>query len=161
MAEEVTSPKGPASPAGHGLRRAQTVDESAQFRHRPSTSRFSTNNDATSPGPTRRRSSNFSEYSLNEIRKNFQSSTDDLLLPRPSSKNHDEHPPPSNWHSAPLAFALLPAIGGMLFQNGSAVVTDIMLLGLAAIFLNWSVRIPQIYQSCDLTLNLRSVRIPW
>jgi hypothetical protein len=30
----------------------------------------------------------------------------------------------------------------MLFQNGSAVVTDIMLLGLAAIFLNWSVRIP-------------------
>jgi len=143
MAEEVASPKSTTSLTGHGLRRAQTVDESTQLRHRASTSRFSTNNDTPSPGPTRRRSSNFSEYSLNEIRKNFQSSTDDLLLPRPNSNNHDEHPPPSNWHSAPLAFALLPAIGGMLFQNGSAVVTDIMLLGLAAIFLNWSVRIPQ------------------
>jgi hypothetical protein len=141
MAEEAASPKSPTAPVGHGLRRAQTIDESAQFRHRPSTNRFSTNNDAPNPDPTRRRSSNFSEYSLNEIRKNFQSSTDDLLLPRPSSKIHDEHSP-SNWHSAPLAFALLPAIGGMLFQNGSAVVTDIMLLGLAAIFLNWSVRIP-------------------
>ena len=142
MAEEVASPKSTASPVGHGLRRTQIVDESAQLRRRPSASRFSTNNEAPSPGPTRRRSSNFSEYSLNEIRKNFQSSTDDLLLPRPNSQNHDEHPPPSNWHSAPLAFALLPAIGGILFQNGSAVVTDIMLLGLAAIFLNWSVRIP-------------------
>jgi len=142
MAEEVASPKSPASPAGHGLRRAQTVGESTQLRHRPSTSLFNMNNDTSSPGPTRRRSSNFSEYSLNEIRKNFQSSTDDLLLPRPSSTSPGEHPPPSNWHSAPLAFALLPAIGGMLFQNGSAVVTDIMLLGLAAIFLNWSVRIP-------------------
>ncbi len=141
MADEVASPKAPASPAGHGLRRAQTVDETAQFRQRPATNRFPMN-DALNSGPTRRRSSNFSEYSLNEIRRNFQSSTDDLLLPKPSSKYHDEHPPPSNWHSAPLAFALLPAIGGMLFQNGSAVVTDIMLLGLAAIFLNWSVRIP-------------------
>lgn len=143
MAEEVTSPNTPASPVGHGLRRAQTVDESAQLRHRPLSNRlFSTNNDVPNPGPTRRRSSNFSDYSLHEIRQNFQSSTDDLLLPRPSSIGPDDHPPPSNWHSAPLAFALLPAIGGMLFQNGSAVVTDIMLLGLAAVFLNWSVRIP-------------------
>lgn len=30
----------------------------------------------------------------------------------------------------------------MLFQNGSSVITDVMLLGLAAIFLNWSVRLP-------------------
>lgn len=48
----------------------------------------------------------------------------------------------SNWDSAPLAFALLPAIGGMLFKNGSSVMTDVMLLALAAIFLNWSVRLP-------------------
>jgi hypothetical protein len=41
-----------------------------------------------------------------------------------------------------LAFALLPALGGMFFKNGSSVITDIMLLGLAAIFLNWSVRLP-------------------
>jgi len=49
---------------------------------------------------------------------------------------------PSHWHSAPLVFAILPAIGGLLFQNGSAVVTDILLLGLGSMFLNWCVRSP-------------------
>lgn len=53
----------------------------------------------------------------------------------------------SHWDSAPLAFALLPAVGGMLFTNGSSVVTDIILLGLAAIFLNWSVRLPWYFPS--------------
>lgn len=74
------------------------------------------------------------------MRKTFQSSTDDLLLPKPSGsqESHDS----SAWHSAPLAFALLPALGGMMFTNGSSVMTDIMLLGLAAVFLNWSVRLP-------------------
>jgi len=55
-------------------------------------------------------------------------------------------PPPSHesshWDSAPLAFALLPALGGLFFTNGSSVITDVMLLGFAAILLNWSVRIP-------------------
>lgn len=49
---------------------------------------------------------------------------------------------PSHWHSAPLVFAILPAVGGLLFQNGSAVVTDILLLGLGSMFLNWCVRSP-------------------
>ncbi|KAL8999983.1 MAG: hypothetical protein Q9169_001228 [Polycauliona sp. 2 TL-2023] len=49
---------------------------------------------------------------------------------------------PSHWHSMPLALALLPAVGGVLFQNGSAIVTDITLLGLAVVFLNWAVRVP-------------------
>jgi hypothetical protein len=48
----------------------------------------------------------------------------------------------SHWDSAPLAFALLPALGGLFFTNGSSVITDVMLLGFAAILLNWSVRIP-------------------
>lgn len=135
MAEEGSSSKGSA-PAGYGLRRAMTVDES---RARPPTSRLSGGLDASSPPATRRRSSTFSTDSLKEVRKQFQSSTDDLLLPRVSPKGHDE---PSHWHSVPLAFALLPAVGGMLFQNGSSVVTDIMLLALGAVFLNWSVRIP-------------------
>jgi hypothetical protein len=97
--------------------------------------------DAPIPG-VRRRSSNFSDYSLREARKSFQSSTDDLLLPKPSARGHESSHDSSPWHSAPLAFALLPAIGGMLFTNGSSIITDVMLLGLAAIFLNWSVRIP-------------------
>ena len=95
----------------------------------------------------RRRSSNFSDYSLREARRSFQSSTDDLLLPKvdrgdASGGRDGGEAGGSPWHSAPLAFALLPALGGMLFTNGSSVITDVMLLGLAAIFLNWSVRIP-------------------
>lgn len=48
----------------------------------------------------------------------------------------------THWHSTPLAFAILPAVGGLLFKNGSAFVTDVLLLGLAAIFMNWSIRLP-------------------
>lgn len=138
MADDVA--RNSTSPVSPGLRRVLTADESAQLRRQPS-NRFPPAADTPSPG-IRRRSSTFSDYSLNEARKQFQSSTDDLLLPRPSGLGNELHPEPSHWHSAPLAFALLPAIGGMLFQNGSSVVTDIMLLGLAAIFLNWSVRLP-------------------
>lgn len=54
----------------------------------------------------------------------------------------------SHWDSAPLAFALLPAIGGLFFTNGNSVITDIMLLGFAAILLNWSVRVP-----CKLSVS--------
>lgn len=139
---------------GTSLRRVLTGDESAQFRHsRPTANRFSTEAPpAPSPGvrrsstdapalKTRRRSSNFSDYSLNEARKAFQSSTDDLLLPKPTTDSQTDNEA-SHWHSAPLAFALLPAIGGMFFTNGSTVITDVMLLGLAAIFLNWSIRLP-------------------
>ncbi len=60
----------------------------------------------------------------------------------------------SNWASAPLAFALLPAVGGMVFKNGSAVISDILLLGLAAIFLNWSVRLPW-----DWYRNAQEIRV--
>ncbi|KAF4636652.1 hypothetical protein G7Y89_g1431 [Cudoniella acicularis] len=128
-------------PAGGStrVRRTFTIDEVSQFRRRLPASRFA----PETPSPNvRRRSSNFSDYSLSEARKNFQSSTDDLLLPKPSVDGHDAGHDSSAWHSAPLAFALLPAVGGMLFKNGSSVITDVMLLGLAAIFLNWSVRLP-------------------
>jgi hypothetical protein len=142
MADDAPTVKSPTSPAITPVRRALTVDESAQFRHRPPTNRFSTSTEAPTPVASRRRSSNFSEYSLNEARRTFQSSTDDLLLPKPSATGIEPSHDSSPWHSAPLVFALLPAIGGMLFQNGSSIITDIMLLGLAAIFLNWSVRLP-------------------
>ena len=142
MADESPSAQRSASPVITPLRRALTVDESAQFRHRTPSNRISTSNETHTPSSARRRSSNFSEYSLNEARRTFQSSTDDLLLPKPSATGIEASHDSSAWHSAPLAFALLPAIGGMLFQNGSSVITDVMLLGLAAVFLNWSVRLP-------------------
>ena len=73
----------------------------------------------------------------------LRSSTDDILRPdvtrNSTNSKQTEH---SHLHSAPLALALLPAIGGLLFQNGGALFTDVTLLVLAAIFLNWSVRLP-------------------
>lgn len=88
-----------------------------------------------------RRNSGLSD-SVSEARNSIRSSTDDLFLPR-ASKGHDvDLQEESNWQSAPLGLALLPAIAGVFFQNGGAVVTDITLLILAAIFLNWSVRLP-------------------
>lgn len=89
-----------------------------------------------------RRNSTLSD-SLSEARNSIRSSTGDLFLPRvakgPERSAATEE---SHWHSAPLGLALLPAIAGVFFQEGSAFVTDVTLLVLAAIFLNWSVRLP-------------------
>ncbi|KIW38493.1 uncharacterized protein PV06_09449 [Exophiala oligosperma] len=90
-----------------------------------------------------RRSSSFISETLSETRRSLRSSTDDILLPRLKDGDdivdHDEN---SHWQSLPLGLALLPAVGGLLFKNGSAVITDITLLGLAAIFMNWALRSP-------------------
>lgn len=102
--------------------------------------RASTIADISSP-LRHRRSSNFSD-SIESTRHSIRSSTDNLLLPRATSPDLERNHEPSHWHSAPLALALLPAVGGLFFQNGSAVVTDLTLLSLAAVFLNWSVRLP-------------------
>lgn len=88
-----------------------------------------------------RRSSSFVSETLSESRRSLRSSTDDLFLPRVKSE-HQDNLESSHWHSLPLGLALLPAVGGLFFQNGSAFITDISLLGLAALFLNWAVRLP-------------------
>jgi hypothetical protein len=134
-----TGVHGPAAPSGHAIRRAVTIDEASQFRRRPSMNYLS--NDTQFDGP-RRRSSTISDYSLNEARRNLRTSTDGLLNPRPDGLGLHESEEASSWSSAPLAFAFLPAIGGVFFKNGGAVVTDVMLLCLAAIFLHWSVTQP-------------------
>ncbi|PTB64345.1 hypothetical protein BBK36DRAFT_1124039 [Trichoderma citrinoviride] len=120
------------APPGHFLRRARTVDEPSM--RSASMSRHMSSDSSSAEAPPRR-SSNFSEYSLSEAR--------DILNPRPYPQgeqvsSHEASP----LASLSLAFALLPAIAGILFQNGTSVVTDIMLLGLAAIFLHWSVTQP-------------------
>ena len=84
-----------------------------------------------------RRSSTFSESA-----SSLKSSTDNLLLPRANNSEGIAHHEHSYWHSIPLALALLPAVGGLLFDQGGAVITDVTLLALAAVFLNWSVRLP-------------------
>ncbi|KAL3433602.1 hypothetical protein BDV09DRAFT_171510 [Aspergillus tetrazonus] len=92
--------------------------------------------------PPQRRNSTFSD-SVSEARNTIRSSTDELLFPR-ASRDYDGgiRDEESHWHSAPLGLALLPAVAGIFFQNGSAFVTDVTLLALAAVFLNWSVRLP-------------------
>lgn len=140
-AQGYSSGSNAAAPQGHTFRRAVTVDESSQFRRRPPLNQFTTED---SFEPVRRTSSTFSDYSLHEARRSLQSSTDDILNPSGATgAGMDvQHHEGSGWASLPLAFALLPAVGGILFKNGSAVVTDVMLLGLSAIFLHWSVTQP-------------------
>lgn len=114
----------------------------SQLRHRP-LARAATSADMSN-GPTlrHRRSSLFSD-NVSEARRSFRSSVTDDLYPRANgSADFEGHHDTSHWNSVPLVLALLPAVGGLLFNNGSAVVTDITLLALAAIFLNWSLRLP-------------------
>lgn len=116
---------------------------SQQLRQRPP-SRSATFAETSPTGPKLRRSSTLSD-SVSVARQSIHSSTDDLFLPRvagvrkPLKPESDDE---SLWHSLPLALALLPAVGGLFFQNGSAILTDLTLLVLAAVFLNWSVRLP-------------------
>ncbi|VUC33547.1 unnamed protein product [Clonostachys rosea] len=121
-----------AAPAPiQGIRRSFTLDET---RRRPPPRRQSPVSDSSFPGIPRRRSSNFTEYSLGEAR--------DILNPRAKESGELPSTESSSLASASLAFALLPAIAGAVFKNGSAIVTDLMLLGLAGVFLHWSVTQP-------------------
>jgi hypothetical protein len=117
----------PASPRPGGL------------RSRPPPSRFAASAAGGIP-LNRRRSSLFSD-SFSETQRSLKTSTDDLLLPRVNDQSTFDHEP-SHWHSVPLVLALLPALGGLFFQDGSSIITDLSLLVLAAVFLNWSVRVP-------------------
>lgn len=124
----------PPAPSGfHPVRRSMTVDDSPQLRHRPTSGQ--TSFDRSFDSPLRRRSSTFSDYSLSEARRNIR---DDILNPSGAGLEHAS----SDWAWLPLAFALLPAVGGLFFKNGSSLITDILLLGLAAVFLHWSVTQP-------------------
>lgn len=125
------------APSGYSIKRATTVDETMQMRRRSGNfAQLATENSfAERGGLGRRRSSTLSEYSFGEEAR-------DLLNPRPAGVTPPSTDDMSNWASVPLAFALLPAVGGLLFKNGSAVVTDVMLLGLSAVFLHWSVTHP-------------------
>ncbi|KAL8697453.1 MAG: hypothetical protein Q9224_002302 [Gallowayella concinna] len=105
-------------------------------------------------GPSQRRRSSLFSDSIDDARQSLKSSTDNLLLPRVKDLSLASQVEPSHWHSTPLALALLPAVGGVLFQNGSAIATDITLLVLAAIFLNWAVRVPwEWYHSAQSARN--------
>ena len=42
----------------------------------------------------------------------------------------------------PIGFAVIPPIAGLVFKNGSAFFSDLTLLGLASLFLHWSIVAP-------------------
>lgn len=123
------------APPSYGIRRAVTVDEPSHLRRRPAG-----NSPSTDPfADIRRRSSNFSDFSLNDARHSFGHNDEDVWTPDKEKKQSAER---ARYAIIPLVLALLPAVGGILFQNGSAFLTDVILLGLAAIFLHWSVTQP-------------------
>lgn len=79
-----------------------------------------------------------------------------MWRPRPSiSSSTSDEDNGSLWQNLPLAFAILPALGGLFFKNGVSVISDILLLGLAAIFLNWSVRLPWDWYKSAQELRLK------
>jgi uncharacterized coiled-coil protein SlyX len=100
----------------------------------------------------RRRSSILSYSSLEDATNSF---ADDFLNPASAKKlKKQKEEEDSNWHSTPLVFAILPALAGLVFNNGSAFVTDVLLLGFAALFMNWSIRIPRDwYYAAQATLR--------
>jgi len=119
------------------------VDQGPTFRGRLSSRTLSENKTLNSATPPlgRRRSSILSFGSLEDTRHSAR----DFIRPGLGFRGDDDrsrHDEPSHWHSSPLAFAFLPALAGLFFTNGSAFVTDVLLLILAALFLNWSVRLP-------------------
>ena len=137
MAAKDNNPLTNGFTASNGSTAQSTGRASMSPLHQRPLGRASTFADPQSP----RRSSNLSE-SVDETRQSIRSSTDDLLRPRVQKTGLETSKESSHWHSAPLGLALFPALGGLLFKNGSAVVTDLTLLGIAAVFLNWSVRVP-------------------
>lgn len=90
----------------------------------------------------RRRSSTLSDFNLAEARKTFRHGTQDILNPSPAEHAKPAHDTSSYLSSLPLAFALLPALFGVLFEGGTAFITDVMLLALVFIFLRYTITQP-------------------
>lgn len=89
----------------------------------------------------RRRSSTLSDFSITEARRSFRDGTQDILNPS-AANDAPAQDASSIMSSLPLAFALLPALFGVLFEGGGAVITDVMLLGLVFIFLRYTITQP-------------------
>ncbi|KAK3333903.1 hypothetical protein B0T19DRAFT_353711 [Cercophora scortea] len=132
----------PATPGNHALRRSATVAaDGTNLRRRSMPGLPSSEGEEG-----RRRNSTFSEASFTGVKRNVQ---EDLFSPCGESRERPW------WSSLSLVFALLPAIGGILFTDGSVVITDIVLLGLAAVFLNWSVTQPWAWYNSAQEIRVR------
>ncbi|KAI7783926.1 hypothetical protein LA080_011189 [Diaporthe eres] len=145
-----TSSGSPSGPPGHTLRRSTTIDEASRLRGGASFASPSPSEHLDSPPiGLRRRSSTFSDFSISEARRSMRDGTQDIL--NPSGAKHDMGQDSSGaLANLPIAFALLPALVGVLFEGGSQLITDIMLLGLVFVFLRYTVTQPwQWYHSAQ------------
>ncbi|KAI7319033.1 hypothetical protein KC315_g9867 [Hortaea werneckii] len=132
-------PRPPTTTTGSS---SNNIPQTAGVRYRLPQRKTSSQNLSPSPHPPellRRRSSILSYSSIEDATQSF---ADNILDPKTGRRRNDEESEVTHWHSTPLAFAILPGLAGLLFKNGSAFVTDALLLGLAAIFMNWSIRLP-------------------
>lgn len=132
------------TPPGHALRRSVTVDDAPPLRRRP-VSMISLPSSEAGESPAqglRRRSSTLSDFSLYEARRSFRDGTQDILNPSAAKHTEQAHDSSSVLSSLPLAFALLPALFGVLFEGGNAFITDVMLLALVFIFLRYTITQP-------------------
>ncbi|KAK4501818.1 hypothetical protein PRZ48_007627 [Zasmidium cellare] len=145
MSDSSSKPPDPPPPTRAATTGSTTTNLPPSAAARQRLPHRATSHQDASPSPRpdpllRRRSSLLSFSSIEDATHAF---TDDIINPRTGNRRHangeDEL---THWHSTPLAFAILPALGGLMFKNGSAFVTDVLLLGLAAIFMNWSIRLP-------------------
>ncbi|KAJ4391360.1 hypothetical protein N0V93_004977 [Gnomoniopsis smithogilvyi] len=130
-------------PAGHALRRSVTVNDAPPVRRRPTSMISLPPSDPGDPSANgmRRRSSTLSDFSMTEARRSFRDGTQDILNPS-AANDAPARDASSIMSSLPLAFALLPALSGVLFEGGGAVITDVMLLGLVFIFLRYTITQP-------------------
>ncbi|EPS42636.1 hypothetical protein H072_3433 [Dactylellina haptotyla CBS 200.50] len=77
-------------------------------------------------GPAMRRRSS--------VYETFQDVQTEFLAPAAKENVH--------WNNIPLAMAILPAVSGLFFTNGTHFVADAILLFLAATFLHWLIKFP-------------------
>lgn len=98
--------------------------------------------------PLRRRSSVLSD--LSDTRHSTRSSTDNLLKSTDAFGKATALEDGHHWLSSPVIFAVVPAVAGLLYQNGAAFLTDLFTLALAAWLLHWCCTWPWWVLICEL-----------
>lgn len=143
MADNQNPDAAPASSTSASFNRQTQSPLRNRLSSKPQSPSLPLRDSSASPIPHKlpRRRSSMASLATESV-SSFRSTTDDLLLPRVGLSGSGLHDEPSALHSAPLFLAIVPAVAGLVFKNGTAIMTDVTLLIIAAVFLNWSIRLP-------------------
>ncbi len=71
-----------------------------------------------------------------------QSSMDSFLPPRIPELSHQEPKEPSPFRFGLLLLVALPILAGTIFENGSSVMVDLLLVIIGCLILYWSIEYP-------------------